>query len=74
MIERIKESKERVIFGISCLLFLLAILFLAWTYVVMERQMNEEPEDPIEVSLPVINWEKYSNLSKKHPNDIIDYR
>ncbi len=74
MIEKVKKQKEFVIFGGACLLFVAAILFLISVQITMERQLNEEPEDPIEVALPVVDWQKYSDLSKRYPNDIIDYR
>ncbi len=70
LFEKIKKNKPFIIFIISVFLFILALFYLLSIYVNVNNNNNLE-ESSIEVSLPVINWQKYSNLSKRYPNDII---
>lgn len=41
-------------------------LYLGWSETPVEIQ------DSVEINLPVIEWQKYSNLSKQYENNTID--
>ncbi len=56
-------NKNFIFFLLSAILFTSAAIFLSTIY----WSWNKGPVldgDVLEVSLPVINWEKYMNLSK----------
>lgn len=71
MILKIHDYKNQILFAGSVTLFAVSLFFLAYVYVVIQNQ-NDSLKDPIEVSLPVIDWQRYSSLSKQYPNDIIE--
>ncbi len=73
LIEKIRKNKNLIILILSAVLFILSLSYLGSVYISVNKR-NHVEEMKIEVSLPVINWQKYSNLSKRYPNDIINNR
>jgi hypothetical protein len=71
MMQTLLKYKNQILFGVSIFLFLFSISFFLTMHFLMGKD-DGVPEEPIEVSLPVINWQKYYDLSKKYPNDIFN--
>lgn len=63
-------SKDFFPFLISSLLFLATLIFSLNVYVHWDDPV-EKPISLIEVNLPIIDWESYSNLSKTYPPDMV---
>lgn len=74
MIEPINKYRDKIIFAFACFLFFISLVFLVHVKITTDKKNETIPKDPIEVNLPIIDWQKYSGLSKRHPNDIIEYR
>lgn len=66
-------SKNYIIFFLSVFLFLVSLISLMLIYISLKSQ-DEPVTSPIEVSLPVIDWQKYSSLSKTYPDDKLENR
>lgn len=56
-------SKNKIIFIISSLLFVLGISFSFMVYLRWDNPIDPE-EVSVEINLPVIQWQQYLNLSK----------
>ncbi len=69
MIEKLLKYKNQILFGASLFLFVFSLVYVLFVCF-SANKYNGTPDEPIEVSLPVINWQKYYSLSKKLPNDI----
>ncbi|PIR55501.1 hypothetical protein COU74_00570 [Candidatus Peregrinibacteria bacterium CG10_big_fil_rev_8_21_14_0_10_36_19] len=58
----LNKYKEYWLFFVCILLFFVLIGYVLYIYFTWNA--NGNGDDPIEVSLPVIEWQKYTNLSK----------
>ena len=59
-------NKSYLWFGASVLCALLAFSYLFWVYLNWDEALDTvENDSAVEVTLPVINWEKYMELSKR---------
>jgi|SaaInlStandDraft_3_1057020.scaffolds.fasta_scaffold39363_3 hypothetical protein len=67
----INRYKSFFPFIISIVLFIIAAIFALTTLLGLDDPV-EKSENSVEVNLPVVNWAKYSNLSKKLDNDSIN--
>lgn len=74
MIE-LKSLKQHIIFISIISLFVITVVTCAIVFVkyqnVLTNQSKEEEDKLFEISLPVIEWGKYENLSKKFQNGSI---
>lgn len=67
----IKVYKNYFSFIISIAIFIVIIGYSLFVYMKWNVITDEKNKSSVEVNLPVINWDKYSNLSKKFENDNI---
>lgn len=66
----LKDYKNYWAFILSVILFLIMAILSLKTYLHHREPINND-EYEIEVNLPIMNWGKYTNLSKQYNNDII---
>jgi|GEM_PF-2779762 len=75
MIE-IKTIKQNVVFIFIISLFTLIVISCAIIFIKYQNVLNDtskaEEDKMFEINLPVIEWGKYENLSKKLPNGNIE--
>lgn len=64
----IKKYKNYYTFIGSVALFLIAALYLGFVYLTWDDDKNGQNYS-VEVSLPIVDWQKYSSLSKQYPDD-----
>ncbi|MEK7146202.1 MAG: hypothetical protein AAB802_03385 [Patescibacteria group bacterium] len=57
-------SKSLILITLTTVFFTLAIVSLIWLKIHWNDPISAE-ENALEINLPVINWEKYLNLSKQ---------
>lgn len=60
----IKDFKTYLPFGISLLLFIVLTFYSVFIYLGWDDEPQIDDKS-IEVTLPIINWSKYTNLSKQ---------
>lgn len=58
-------------FIVIVFLFMLNVLFSAYLFMTWDQDL-EPGKNSVEVSLPVIDWQSYSRLSKKLENGSMD--
>ena len=66
----IAKYKEYFPFIASILMCFIAIIFLSIIYFNWDKTVEPE-EYLVEVSLPIINWQGYGDLSKQYEDDSI---
>jgi hypothetical protein len=66
----IKKYKDYLSFIISIALFVLVILYSLFLYIRWDKAPTNGEGTELEINLPIINIEEYTNLSKKYENDI----
>lgn len=74
MFDWLRAYKNYVMFIISLALFSVIIIFSLIIYIGFNDELIEESGDSefsVEVNLPVLNVQKYSNLSKQYSDDNI---
>ena len=71
MLDKIRKYREYLIFIIITCLFVITVIYAGIIYFRWDKVVNEMAEE-VEVSLPIIDWEGYSELSKQYENDIIE--
>lgn len=59
--------KEYLPFIASILMFLIILIYSAVLYIDWNKNITKK-DYQVEVSLPIIDWQKYSNLSKQYSN------
>lgn len=64
-------NKELLTFYVSVFLFVVSLIFSAFIYATWDSPVELE-EHSVEVNLPIINWERYSNLSKQYDDGTIE--
>lgn len=67
----IKEYKSYLSFAVSVILFLVTVGYGLYLYSSWEQAVSQE-EMEIEVNLPIVNWSKYTSLSKQYKIDKIN--
>ena len=67
----IKEYKNYLPFAVSVILFLIVMIYGGYLYTTWEQTAPQE-EMEIEVNLPIVNWSKYTSLSKQYKIDKVD--
>lgn len=66
---KLKDYQEYWPFFLSIIFFIIIIIFSSVIYLRWDNGI-EDDESLVEITLPVIKWGKYTNLSKKHENAI----
>lgn len=64
MIMDLQKYKNYLPFILTTILFLLIILFSLILYINWNKKLSDG-ETSVEINLPVINWDKYMDLSKQ---------
>lgn len=64
MIMDLQKYKNYLPFILTTILFLLIILFSLILYINWNKKLTDG-EPSVEINLPVINWDKYMDLSKQ---------
>lgn len=64
----LKNYKNYLQFFISIVLFTTIIIYSMVIYFGWNKAIDKSKEE-IEVALPVIDWQKYTNLSKQYEKD-----
>lgn len=64
MIMDLQKYKNYLPFILTTILFLLIILFSLILYINWNKKLTNG-ETSVEINLPVINWDKYMDLSKQ---------
>lgn len=67
----LNRYKSFLPFIVSIILFVIAGIFALTAFISLNNPV-EKDETSVEVNLPVVNWAKYSNLSKKLDSDSIN--
>ena len=65
-----KNYKSYLPFGLSMLLFLTVIFWLLSLYFNLNGKLEEETA--VEINLPVIEWNKYTELPKQYEPNKVD--
>lgn len=65
MKELYEKYKAYTPFAISIFCFLIIIIFSIYLYIDLKK-LPKKSDENVEVSLPLIEWQKYSSLSKKN--------
>lgn len=60
----LKKIKNYLIFILSILCFAITIIYSLNIYLNWDKVIQDE--EILEVSLPIMDWNKYSNLSKQY--------
>ena len=66
-----QKYRPFALFIVIVFLFVSNVIFVVYLVVTWDRDPNSA-KNSVEVSLPVIDWQSYSRLSKKMGNDNID--
>lgn len=61
------KSKEYLLLIASISMFITILVYSVVIYVGWNKPLINK-DYQVEVSLPIIDWQKYSNLSKQYPN------
>jgi Na+/melibiose symporter-like transporter len=70
-----KNSKQYILFITITALFVITIIMCIFVYFKLNEKVKEndlENKMSVEINLPVIEWGKYENLSKKYTNGSIE--
>ncbi len=67
----LQKYKNYLPFIISTTLFLIIIIYSLIIYINWDKKLQNN-ETNVEINLPVINWDKYMNLSKQTNGNIIN--
>ena len=71
---KIPAIKEQITFYLIIVLFALILAVGAFVYLGLGQSAPVSSEETdVEVNLPIIEWAKYLNLSKKYETDIFDF-
>ena len=68
---KLKKYKNYLSFAVSTLLFILIIAYSVILYAGWDNDLGDGA-DLFEVNLPIIDWQKYTNLSKQYEEGIIE--
>lgn len=60
-------NKNLIIFSISFLLTFISLIYLFFIYLNWDKEIDKS-NISVEVNLPIIDWDKYMQLSKKTNN------
>jgi hypothetical protein len=74
MIIDLKNLRQYLLFIIITALFVITVIICLFIYLKLNNEVPEgdlENGMSVEINLPVIEWGKYENLSKKYTNGII---
>ncbi len=66
-----KKYKDYIAFALSTLLFVMGMIYLAYSYIIWDDPVDMDGNS-IEVNLPIIEWGKYTELSKQYDNGILN--
>lgn len=66
----IKDYKNYLPFIISVTLFVIAFIYCVFLYINWNEKLDDGIES-VEVNLPIIDWAKYTGLSKQYQNGSI---
>lgn len=67
----LKNYKNYLQFFVSIVLFTAIVIYTLVIYFGWNNPIDKSKEE-IEVALPVIDWQKYTNLSKQYEKDKIE--
>lgn len=71
----LSNAKKHLEFILITIMFTITSIFIVYIYFSWNKELNKseiEKQININVNLPIVDWNKYSNLSKQLSSDIVD--